>query len=200
MLLTRRQREILEFIQEFTTKWGYSPSLLEIQHRFRLSSPATVHKHMKNLESKGALRREPHRSRSLEIVEENPRIVCAEVPLLGFVAAGMPIEAIEQPDTIAIPEDMLGRARTFVLKVRGDSMIEDCIQDGDYVIVEERRQARNGEMVIACLNGGEVTLKRFFKEVGRVRLQPANARYAPIFAQEGEIQIQGVVVGVMRKY
>ena len=203
MFVTRRQQEILEFIKDFTGRLGYAPSLEEIQHRFRLGSPATVHKHLKNLEEKGLLRKQPHRSRSLELVE--PELATTsrtiDLPLMGFVAAGEPIEAIEQTETFGVPESMLGRGRSYVLKVRGDSMIEDCIQDGDFVIVEERTVARNGEMVIACIGEAEVTLKRFYRDPrGVIRLQPANARYEPILVREGEFKIQGVVVGVMRKY
>jgi repressor LexA len=204
MFLTRRQQEILEFVREFTRKWGYAPSLEEIQHRFKLSSAATVHKHLHNLEAKGFLRREPHRSRALELVDAAPASPegCANVPLLGLVAAGQPIQAIAQDEqeTVTIPEQMLGRGRTYVLKVRGDSMIDDCIQDGDFVIVEERFAARNGEMVIACLNGDEVTLKRYFRDSRGVRLQPANARYEPIIIDEEAVRIQGVVIGVLRRY
>jgi repressor LexA len=202
VFVTRRQQEILEFIREFTAKRGYAPSHEEIQQRFRLGSPATVHKHLKNLEEKGLLRRQPHRSRALELVESEPASSgSVDVPLMGFVAAGRPIEAIEQQESISLPESMLGRGKTYVLKVRGDSMIEDCIQDGDFVIVEERALARNGEMVIACLHDGEVTLKRYYRDPrGVVRLQPANARYEPILVREGEFKIQGVVIGVLRKY
>jgi repressor LexA len=134
------------------------------------------------------------------VVDARTRVAAVEVPLAGYVAAGRPIEAIAQPDTIAIPEYLAGRGRTYVLRVKGDSMIEDCIQDGDYVIVEPRRDVRNGEMVIACLNGGEVTLKRFFREPGRVRLQPANSRYLPMYVTDEEFEVQGVVIGVMRRY
>lgn len=208
MFVTRRQQEILEFIRDFTARWSYAPSLEEIQHRFRLGSAATVHKHLKNLEDKGLLRKQPHKSRSLELVEPEPAGSSSvgrtiDLPLMGFVAAGEPIEAVEQTETFGVPESMLGKARSYVLKVRGDSMIEDCIQDGDFVIVEERTVARNGEMVIACIgNGeGEVTLKRYYRDArGVVRLQPANARYEPILVREGEFRIQGVVIGVMRKY
>jgi len=208
MYVTPRQQEILEFVREFTASHGYSPSLEEIQQRFSLGSPATVHKHLKNLEEKGLLRKQPHRSRSLELVDIMPDASApagsVALPLMGFVAAGEPIEAVEQQETFSVPEHMLGRARSYVLKVRGDSMIEDCIQDGDFVIVEERTTARNGEMVIACIGdgAGEVTLKRYYRDTTRgvVRLQPANAKYDPIIVREGEFKIQGVVIGVMRKY
>ena len=207
MFVTPRQQEILGFIKDFTAERGYAPSLEEIQKRFALGSSATVHKHLKNLEDKGLLRKQPHKSRSLELVESDPVSTgvgrTIDLPLMGFVAAGEPIEAVEHTETFGVPESMLGKARSYVLKVRGDSMIEDCIQDGDFVIVEERTVARNGEMVIACIgNGeGEVTLKRYYRDArGVVRLQPANARYEPILVREGEFRIQGVVIGVMRKY
>jgi repressor LexA len=123
-----------------------------------------------------------------------------ELPMLGYVAAGAPIEAVAGTETIAVPEDLVGRRDTYVLRVRGDSMIDEQIRDGDFVVIEDRRTADNGEMVIALLNGAEVTLKKFYRDSGRIRLQPANPAMQPILVDPNSVQIQGVVIGVMRKY
>src|SRR5881394_2317594 len=187
--LTKRQREILDFLNDFIQQHGYAPSLEEIGRRFGLSSLATVHKHLTNLQDKGFIKRAWNRSRAVEL------------PMLGYVAAGVPIEAVVGSETIAVPEDLVGKRDTYVLRVRGDSMIDEQIRDGDFVVVEDRKTAENGEMVIALLHGSDVTLKKFYREPGgKIRLQPANAAMQPIFADPDQVQIQGVVVGVMRKY
>ncbi len=199
--LTKRQREILDYLNEFIQQHGYAPSLEEIGRRFALSSLATVHKHLTNLQEKGFIRRAWNRSRSVELLPSRVGGRAIEVPLLGYVAAGMPIEAVVGMESIAIPESLIsGKRDTYVLRVRGDSMIDEQIRDGDWVVVEDRKTADNGEMVIALLGGQDATLKKFFKENGRVRLQPANPTMQPIFADLDSVQIQGVVVGVMRKY
>lgn len=198
--LTKRQREILDYLQEFIQQHGYAPSLEEIGRRFGLSSLATVHKHLTNLEEKGFIRRLWNRSRSVELLSARTGQRAVELPMLGYVAAGVPIEAVAGTETIAVPEDLVGRRETYVLRVKGDSMIDEQIRDGDFVIVEDRRLANNGEMVIALLGGADVTLKKFYRDNGRIRLQPANAAMQPIFAEPDQVQIQGVVVGVMRKY
>ncbi len=198
--LTKRQREILDFLGEFIQQHGYAPSLEEIGRRFSLSSLATVHKHLTNLQEKGFIRRSWNRSRSVELVPARVGGRALELPLLGYVAAGIPIEAIASNEAIAVPEDLVGKRDTYVLKVRGDSMIDEQIRDGDFVIVEDRKTAENGEMVIALLGGSDVTLKKFFRDNGRVRLQPANPAMLPILVMADQVQIQGVVVGVMRKY
>jgi repressor LexA len=198
--LTKRQREILDYLQEFIQQHGYAPSLEEVGRRFGLSSLATVHKHLTNLQDKGFIRRSWNRSRSVELLPARVGQRAIEVPLLGYVAAGVPIEAIASSETIAVPEDLVGRRETYVLRVKGDSMIDEQIRDGDFVIVEDRKTAENGEMVIALLGGHEVTLKKFYKEHGRIRLQPANPAMQPIIADAANVQLQGVVVGVMRKY
>jgi repressor LexA len=160
-----------------------------------------VHKHLTNLQEKGFIKRAWNRSRSVELVATRGGGRAVELPLLGFVAAGVPIEAVASAETLAVPEDFVGRRDTYVLRVRGDSMIEEQIRDGDYVVVEDRKSADNGEMVIALLRGTEVTLKKWYREPGgRIRLQPANASMQPIYADPDQVQIQGVVVGVMRKY
>lgn len=198
--LTKRQREILDYLGEFIQQHGYAPSLEEIGRRFSLSSLATVHKHLTNLQEKGFIRRSWNRSRSVELVPSRVGGRALELPLLGYVAAGVPIEAIASNEAIAVPEDLVGKRDTYVLKVRGDSMIDEQIRDGDFVIVEDRKTAENGEMVIALLEGSDVTLKKFFRDDGRVRLQPANPAMQPLLVSADQVQIQGVVVGVMRKY
>jgi repressor LexA len=198
--LTKRQREILDYLNDFIQEHGYAPSLEEIGRRFGLSSLATVHKHLTNLQDKGFIRRAWNRSRSVELVPVKMSGRAVELPLLGFVAAGAPIEAIAGAETISVPEDLVGKRDTYVLRVRGDSMIDEQIRDGDYVIVEDRKLADNGEMVIALLRGSDVTLKKFYRENGRVRLQPANPAMQPLVVPADDVQVQGVVIGVMRKY
>ncbi len=199
--LTKRQREILDYLNEFIQLHGYAPSLEEIGRRFGLSSLATVHKHLANLQDKGFIKRAWNRSRSVELIPTRTGGRALELPLLGYVAAGAPIEAVATSETIAVPEDLAGRRQdTYVLRVRGDSMIDEQIRDGDFVIVEDRKTADNGEMVIALVGGSDVTLKKFYRENGRVRLQPANPAMQPLVVSAEQVQIQGVVVGVMRKY
>jgi repressor LexA len=198
--LTKRQREILDYLNEFIQQHGYAPSLEEIGRRFGLSSLATVHKHLTNLQEKGFIKRAWNRSRSVELVPTRAGGRTLELPLLGYVAAGAPIDAITTTETIAVPDNLVGRLDTYVLRVRGDSMIDEQIRDGDYVIIEDRKNAENGEMVIALLGGTEVTLKKFYRENGHIRLQPANPAMQPLVIGADHVQIQGVVVGVMRKY
>ena len=200
MKLTKRQREIYDYIRRFVGENGYAPSLEEIGAHFGLSSVATVHEHLSNLEAKGALRRDPHRSRALEITR--PRVSTAiELPLLGRVAAGQPIEAIPENEMLAVPEHLLGRGETFVLQVRGDSMIDEHIQDGDFLIVERRETARPGERVVALIDGETATFKTFRQDAdGTVVLEPANPRQAPQRYAAERVGIQGVAIGVLRKY
>jgi repressor LexA len=159
-----------------------------------------VHKQLTNLQEKGFIRRSWNRSRSVELLSAPTGHRALELPMLGFVAAGSPIEAVASNETIAVPEDLAGRRESYVLRVKGDSMIDEHIRDGDFVVVEDRKTADNGEMVIALLGGSDVTLKKFYREDGRIRLQPANPSMAPIFADPADVQVQGVVVGMMRKY
>ncbi|MDA1093305.1 MAG: transcriptional repressor LexA [Acidobacteria bacterium] len=198
--LTKRQREILDYLNEFIDEHGYAPSLEEIGQRFGLSSLATVHKHLTNLQDKGFIRRAWNRSRSVELVPTRMGARAVELPLLGYVAAGVPIEAVVSAESVVVPEDLCGARDTYALRVRGDSMIDEQIRDGDLVVVEDRRTAHNGEMVIALLDGADVTLKKFYREDGHIRLQPANDAMAPIIVSASSVQIQGVVVGVMRRY
>jgi repressor LexA len=201
MYLTRRQKEILDFLDKHISRKGYAPTIEEIGEHFGLSSLATVHKHLSNLQSKGLVKRDWNRSRALELVPTRVAVQAVELPLLGRVAAGSPIEAITASETIFVPEDMVGRRDTYVLQVKGDSMIDEQIRDGDFVIVENRKSARDGEMVIALVDGENATLKKLYREGGgMVRLQPANARIKPIVLDQDRLAIQGVVIGVLRKY
>jgi len=201
MYMTRRQKEILDFLNRYIETNGYAPTIEETAGHFGLRSLATVHKHLTNLQKKGLVKRDWNRSRALELVPSEVKVRAVELPLLGRVAAGSPIEAITASETIFVPEDMVGRHDTYVLQVKGDSMIDEQIRDGDYVIVENRRFTRDGEMVIALLEGERVTLKKLYREGGgRIRLQPANARMKPIFVDQDDVRVQGVVIGVLRKY
>jgi repressor LexA len=198
--LTKRQREILDFLNDFIQQHGYAPSLEEIGRRFGLSSLATVHKHLGNLQQKGFIKRSWNRSRSLELLPTRAVARAVELPLLGYVAAGAPIEAIVGSETIEVPETLVGKRDTYVLRVRGNSMIDEQIRDGDLVIVEDRKTAEDGETVVALLSGSDVTLKKLYRENGHIRLQPANPAIQPIIVPADEVQVQGVVIGVMRKY
>ena len=198
--LTKRQRQILDFINDFNTEHGFAPSLREIGDYFDLSSPATVHTHVENLKLKGFLKTSYNQARSIEL---NPIKVnwsqALDLPLAGLITAGKPIEAVEEKETIAVPADIVGdKANSYVLKVKGESMIEDGILDGDYVIVERNPSPHNGDVVVALLNNAYATLKKFYRETNRIRLQPANAAMKPIYAKDP--LIQGVVRGVIRKF
>jgi repressor LexA len=202
MPLTKRQREILTFLTSYTEANGYAPSFEEIASQFNYNSLATVHEHLSNLERKGYIKRNYNESRAIEILpsEAFPRAI--ELPLLGQVAAGVPIESIAVDEHVSVPEDFVRRnGQHYVLRVRGNSMIDEQIRDGDFVVVNERQSADNGEMVIAMLGGSSATVKKFYRERdGRIRLQPANETMSPIYVHENDISIQGVVVGVLRRY
>jgi repressor LexA len=202
MPLTKRQREILNYLTAYSEQNGFAPSFEEIAENFSYNSLATVHEHLTNLERKGYIKRSYNESRAIEILpsEATPRAI--ELPLLGMVAAGQPIEAIEANETFIVPEALVGRAGNhYVLRVRGNSMIDEQIRDGDFVVVNERRRADNGEMVIALIDGTSATVKKYYRERdGRIRLQPANETMQPMYVHENDISIQGIVVGVMRRY
>jgi repressor LexA len=202
MALTKKQRQILDYVEEFVESNGYSPSYEEIAEHFGYSSLATVHEHLSNLEQKGFLRKNYNKSRSLEVVRADVQgAIALELPLLGNVAAGLPIEAVPQDETIAVPHDMVRRGNNYVLRVKGDSMIDEQIRDGDYIIVNARQTAENGEMVVALVAGESATVKKFYREPGnRIRLQPANPNMQAMYFAAHEVQIQGIVVGVIRKY
>jgi len=200
MALTRRQREIFDFVSDFVAQNGYSPSLEEIGEAFGLSSVATVHKHVQHLVEKGFLRKAWNRSRSVEPVESGQAASVA-LPLLGTVAAGAPIEAVEVSERFEVPAELVPRgASCFALRVRGDSMIEEHIRDGDVVVVESRPEARDGETVVALVRGQDATLKKLFRRGSQVRLQPANPTMQPIDLPAGEVEVRGVVRGLVRRY
>lgn len=208
MALTRRQKEVMDFLSSFIEKHGYSPSYEEIASGLGLASLATVHKHVQALEAKQYLRRSYNHSRSLEIGDRyfkeerarRPKPADSSIPLLGRIAAGSPVEAIANAESLQF-SDFVGNENTFALQVTGDSMIEDHICSGDYVLVEKADSVRSGEIVVALVDGSDATLKRYFPEPdGRVRLQPANAAMEPIFVSPEALQIQGRVLAVMRKY
>jgi repressor LexA len=235
MALTRRQKQVLDFLVSFINKHGYSPSFEEIGASLELSSLATVHKHMETLERKGFIKRGYNRSRSVEVVAVPGSVPFAktamkpfggaasanrgetipegemsfaslgniEFPLLGRIAAGQPVEAIRNPETFSFGDFTGGKGKgnIYVLRVKGDSMIEDHICNGDYILVEGADTAENGEIVVALTSGTDATLKRLFREPnGKVRLQPANAQMDPIILPARDVRIQGRVIGVLRKY
>jgi len=200
MVLTPRQREVYEYIRRFAEVHGYAPTIAEIRGHLGLSSPATVHQLLSALEREGLIRRIKHASRGIELVKAESSDAPCEIPLLGVVAAGHPIEAVLNHESVAIPPDMLGRRRTFALRVRGDSMIDEQIRDGDFLIVESRETAENGQTVVALVDGNDTTVKRFYREANQVRLEPANPAYQPIIKPAERVHIQGIVIGVIRKY
>ncbi len=230
MPLTKRQFEVLNFIKTFSGEHGYAPSFDEIRKGMKLGSLATVHKHINTLERKGCLARDYNRSRSIEILSMQPKSESRtralsvrfqegepaapglppatlpaeafrfELPLLGRIAAGKPIEAVPTDETISLA-DFAGGKNVFVLKVRGDSMIDDHICDGDFVVVESTKDAGNGEAVVALVDNSDATLKRFYREKnGKIRLQPSNPAMAPMIYDSSRIQIQGRVIGVLRRF
>jgi repressor LexA len=202
MSLTKRQREILTYLSNYSEEHGYAPSFEEIATQFNYNSLATVHEHLTNLERKGYIKRAYNESRGIELMPSDVMPRAISLPLLGTVAAGMPIEAIRTSESIGVPEDLVRRSGNhYVLRVRGNSMIDEQIRDGDFVIVNEKRAADNGEMVIALIDGASATVKRFYRERdGRIRLQPANETMNPIYVHENDISIQGIVVGVLRRF
>jgi len=200
--LTKVQKEIFDYIEDFIGSKGYAPSMEEIAHHFRYTSLATVHKHLTHLQQKKLIRRKPNSSRSIELIPVDSYQQGWEVPLLGYVAAGKPIEAIQMNEVISVPPDMVAhKGKTYVLQVRGNSMIGEQIRDGDYVIVEDRQTAENGEVVIALIDKEETTLKKFYREKnGTVRLQPANPEMKALSVSSDRVKIQGIVIGILRKY
>jgi repressor LexA len=202
MPLTRRQKEILDYIAAFIEDRGYAPSFEEIAEAFGYSSLATVHEHLSNLERKGYIRKSYNESRSLELTRPDAGAPSVELPLLGAVAAGLPIEAVADHETLAVPPDMVSRRRdNYVLRVEGNSMIEEQIRDGDYIVVQAQDTAEDGQMVVALVGGESATVKKLYREPGgRIRLQPANPTMEPIFVDARDVRVQGVVVGVIRKY
>ena len=207
MALTKRQKEVLDYLVAFETKHGYAPSFEEIGKGMKLTSLATVHKHITTLEKKGFIRRGYNQSRSIEILQL-PKPVkeqvierkVQELPLLGRIAAGRPLEAVEERETISLGDFARG-GNSFVLQVKGSSMIADDIMDGDFVVCVQTQVANTGDIVVELVRDNEATLKRFYREgQGKVRLQPANSEMGPIIEPASDVKIQGRVIGVLRKY
>ena len=200
--LYRRQKQILEFIKQYIDKYSYSPTLGEIAEAIGVSSLATVHEHIQALATKGVIKRFEGAVRGIEVIDQkiSTALQGIELPILGFIAAGQPIMTYTDPDaTIKLgPALISGKKRSYVLQVKGDSMIEDGILDGDYVVIEEQDFASDGDIVVALLDNGLATLKRFFREPNRIRLEPANAVMDPIYATD--VKIQGKCVGVIRRF
>src|SRR6266576_1358260 len=207
MAVTKRQKQVLDFVATCIEDNGYNPSYEEIARGLGLASLATVHKHISTLETKQYLKRGFNQSRSLDLgpkyIQEQrrrPQDVSLELPLLGRIAAGAPVEAVEQRETVRFG-DFLGNPDVFALEVRGDSMIEDHICSGDLVLVEKANQAKDGDIVVALIEGTQTTLKRFYREPGdKVRLQPANSSLQPIYVAGRDLEIQGRLLAVLRKY
>jgi repressor LexA len=207
MALTRRQKEVLDFIAAYQVENGYSPSYEEIARGLKLASIATVHKHISALDKKNYLQRSHNQSRSIEVAprylqeqRRNRQQASLEVPVLGTIAAGKPVETFDDPTSVSFA-DFVGQKDTYALRVRGDSMIEDHICEGDMILVENTVQARDGEIVVALVGGAETTLKRFYREPGNIiRLQPANSTMSPIRLPAQEVQVQGRLLAVLRKY
>jgi len=199
MAITRRQKDVLDFLNGFTQKNGYSPSYEEIAQGLGLNSLATVHKHITNLQNKGLLQRAHNRSRSIDVLSPRSPRRADRLPLMGRIAAGRPVEAVENAESISL-SDVSGNREVFALEVRGDSMRDEHIVNGDFVLVERTSTAREGEIVVALVDGADATLKRFYREGAQIRLQPSNAEMAPIYAPAERVQIQGKVLGMLRKY
>ncbi|HET9099010.1 MAG TPA: transcriptional repressor LexA [Acidobacteriaceae bacterium] len=199
MAITRRQKEVLDFIRNFVERCGYSPSFEEIAHGLDLSSLATVHKHISNLEKKGLLQRAHNRSRSIDVLPERKKATMQEIPMMGRIAAGRPVEAMEAQESLSL-NDIVDNKPVFALEVRGESMRDDHIMHGDYVLVEKAQTARQGEIVVALVDGSETTLKRYYLEGNMVRLQPANNEMDPIYVPAGRVAIQGRVLAIVRKF
>jgi repressor LexA len=202
MPVTAKQRRIYEFIRGYIESNQEPPTIAEIGHQFQMSSSASVHGILRTLEREGLIKRIPNVSRGIEIIhQETTYSERNEISLLGTVAAGQPIEAILSQDTVQVPDNMLGRGRTFALRVRGDSMIDENIQDGDIIIVASQKTAENGQVVVALIDGSYATVKKFYREPDFIRLEPANPQFKPIFVKTPErIQIQGIVRGLIRQY
>lgn len=199
MYLTKRQKEVLDFVREHVGGRGYAPTLQEIGEHFGLSSPATVYKHVEQLVRKGYLRKAAHQERGIQLVDPEP-VRTVEVPVLGQVMAGRAIEAIVEPETINLPPELVGDKATYALRVRGNSLIDEHIRDRDLLVVEDRAQPVNGETVVALLHGERAAIRRFYRDGPLVRLQPSNPTIEPTIVSDAELRIHGVVIGLIRDY
>ena len=201
MPVTARQRQVYEYICRYTENQKQPPTIAEIGKQFQMTSSASVHSILSALEREGLIKRIPNVSRGIEIVKQETAEDDYEIPLLGLVAAGQPIEAVLSHETVSAPRNMIGRGRMFALRVRGDSMIEENIQDNDIIIVSSQQTAENGQMVVALIDGNYATVKKFYRESDFIRLEPANPQFKPIFIKTpGRLQLQGVVRGLIRNY
>lgn len=198
-IISQKQREMLDFLRDFIQTKGHSPTIWDIAKHFGFSSPATVHKYLVALESAGHIER-GKRNSLVQLVKTEATQAAIDVPLLGKIAAGRPIAAIQNDETYTIPPGLLGKRNTFALRVVGDSMIDDHICDGDTIIVESRDSADNGQTVVALVGENDATVKRFYRENGQIRLQPANESLQPFIYPEDEVKVQGVVIGIVRRY
>jgi len=201
MPVTARQRQVYEYICRYRENQKQPPTIAEIGKQFQMTSSASVHSILSALEREGLIKRIPNVSRGIEIVKQETAEDDYEIPLLGLVAAGQPIEAILTHETVSAPKNMIGRGRMFALRVRGDSMIDENIQDNDIIIVSSQQTAENGQMVVALIDGNYATVKKFYRESDFIRLEPANPQFKPIFIKTpGRLQLQGVVRGLIRNY
>ncbi len=201
MAITARQRQVYDFIGRYSESQKQPPTIAEIGKQFQMTSSASVHSILSALEREGLIKRIPNVSRGIEIVKPETVEDDYEIPLLGLVAAGQPIEAILTHETVSAPKNMMGRGRMFALRVRGDSMIDENIQDNDIIIVSSQQTAENGQMVVALIDGNYATVKKFYRESDFIRLEPANPQFKPIFIKTpGRLQLQGVVRGLIRNY
>jgi repressor LexA len=201
MNLTPRQLDVVVAIRNYRHLHGYSPTMQELADQLG-TSKVTIFEHVGALEKKRVIRRDKHKARSLEIVADvlPDEERSTKLPLLGAIAAGSPIEAVENREELDLERMFDSRHGVYVLRVRGDSMIDDHLCDGDYVVIERRETARSGEQIVALLDNGEATLKRYYKEGGKIRLQPANSNHQPRIVDADKVRIQGVVIGVLRSY
>ncbi len=198
-IISEKQRQVYDFIVKFVKTEGHSPMIRDIARHFGFSSPATVHKYLVALEVAGMIVR-GKRNALVQLLPEEHNSEAIDIPLLGKIAAGRPIDVIAQEEAVSIPKEMLGRSRTYALRVVGDSMIDEHIADGDLIVVEHCQQAQNGQTIVALVDDNSATVKKIFYEKGQVRLQPANQKYQPIMLNPNQVKVQGRVIGVMRRY
>lgn len=198
-IISEKQRQVYDFIVKFVKTEGHSPMIRDIARHFGFSSPATVHKYLVALEAAGMIVR-GKRNALVQLLPEEHNSEAIDIPLLGKIAAGRPIDVIAQEELVSIPKEMLGRSRTYALRVVGDSMIDEHIADGDLIVVEHCQQAQSGQTIVALVDDTSATVKKIFYEKGQIRLQPANPKYQPMMLNANQVKVQGRVIGVMRRY